>query len=369
MPIYRIGRGYPKSVEAEGIMQILSNANKKERDMARGDQLARQWKIFQTLISSRRGKSVTDLAANLDCHKRTVYRDLEALQIAGFPLYDEKVNGKSLWCLLDTARKPMPIPFSLPELVALYFGRDAFKVLKDTVFYDSLESLFQKIKTTLPSQSRKYLSLIEKSLKVGPKPYKQYGKFREIIEQINEAVINRKIIEIVYFAMGRKKMTRREVAPYRLWYADGGFYLIGYCRWRKEIRIFAIDRIKKLRLTDEPFEVPDDFDVDELTKYSFGVFHDESVKVRVHFSADVAGYIKEKVWHASQRIEVLDDGSVIFEAEVAGTEEIKFWIMRWGSNAYVLEPEELREEIQSEAAGMLVMYENGIVQEKKTLTA
>lgn len=54
---------------------------------------------------------------------------------------------------------------------------------------------------------------------------------------------------------------------------------------------------------------------------------------------------------------------------MAGTEEIKFWIMRWGSNAYVLEPEELREEIQSEAAGMLVMYENGIVQEKKTLTA
>jgi predicted DNA-binding transcriptional regulator YafY len=99
------------------------------------------------------------------------------------------------------------------------------------------------------------------------------------------------------------------------------------------------------------------------------VFHDEPVKVRVHFSADVAGYIKEKVWHASQRIEVLDDDSVIFEAEVAGTEEIKFWIMRWGSNAYVLEPEELREEIQSEAACMLVMYENGIGQEKKTVTA
>jgi predicted DNA-binding transcriptional regulator YafY len=295
--------------------------------MARGDQLARQWKIFQTLISSKLGKSVTDLAANLDCHTRTVYRDLEALQIAGFPLYDEKVNGKSLWCLLDTARNPMPIPFSVPELVALYFGRDAFKVLKDTVFYDSLESLFQKI------------------------------------------VINRKVIEIVYFTMSRKKMTRREVDPYRLWYVDGGFYLIGYCRWKKEIRIFAIDRIKKLHLSDETFEVPDDFDVDELTKYSFGVFHDEPVKVRVHFSADVAGYIKEKVWHASQRIEVLDDGSVIFEAEVAGTEEIKFWIMRWGSNAYVLEPEELREEIQSEAAGMLVMYENGIVQEKKTLTA
>ena len=337
--------------------------------MARGDQLARQWKIFQMLISSRRGKSVTDLAENLDCHKRTVYRDLEALQIAGFPLYDEKVNGKNLWCLLDTDKNPMPIPFSLPELVALYFGRDAFKVLKDTLFYDSLESLFQKIKTTLPPESAKYLNLIEKGLKVGPRPYKQYGKFREVIEQTNEAVINRKIIKIVYFSMGRKEITRREVAPYRLLYVDGGFYLIGYCRLKKEIRIFAIDRIKMLRLTDETFDVPDDFNVDELTKHSFGVFHDAPVKVKVHFSTDVAGYIKEKVWHASQRIEMLDDGSIIFEAEVAGTEEIKFWIMRWGSNAYVLEPEELREEIRSAAADMLVMYEKGIESDKKMLTA
>ena len=54
--------------------------------MARGDQLARQWKIIQSLISSRLGKSVSDLAEDLDCHTRTVYRDLEALQVAGFPL-------------------------------------------------------------------------------------------------------------------------------------------------------------------------------------------------------------------------------------------------------------------------------------------
>ena len=58
--------------------------------MARGDQLARQWRIIQTLIASKRGKSVADLVKDENCHLRTVYRDLEALQEAGFPIYQER---------------------------------------------------------------------------------------------------------------------------------------------------------------------------------------------------------------------------------------------------------------------------------------
>ena len=111
--------------------------------MARGDQLARQWKIIQTLIASRMGKSAADIARDLNCHPRTVYRDLDALQSAGFPMYTERVDGKSLWSLLDTVKHHFPIPFTLTELMALHFSRDVLKVLEGTVFYDSLESLFQ----------------------------------------------------------------------------------------------------------------------------------------------------------------------------------------------------------------------------------
>jgi len=83
--------------------------------MPRGDQLARQWKIIQTLITSRRGKSAAELAEDLGCHPQTLYRDLEALQIAGFPIYTEKVEGKNLWSLLDTLKHHIPIPFSLTK--------------------------------------------------------------------------------------------------------------------------------------------------------------------------------------------------------------------------------------------------------------
>ena len=77
--------------------------------MARGDQLARQWRILQSLIASRRGKSAADLARELEYHWRTVYRDLEALQLAGFPIFTDRVDGKNLWSVLDSARQNVPI--------------------------------------------------------------------------------------------------------------------------------------------------------------------------------------------------------------------------------------------------------------------
>jgi predicted DNA-binding transcriptional regulator YafY len=325
--------------------------------MARGDQLGRQWRIIQTLINSKLGKSAADLAEEIECHPRTVYRDLEALQVAGFPIYNEKVEGKGLWSLLDTVKHQIPIPFSLTELMALYFGSDMLKVFKDTVFYDSLESLFKKIKTTLPPDSIKFLNTVEQTLHLGLKPFKKYGKFKEIINRVNEAAIKKHSIEIVYYTMSRKKESRRKVDPYRIWFFNGTFYLIGFCHKRKEIRIFALDRIKMLHQTKEPFEVKEDFDFEDFVGVSFGVFQGEAVKVKVWFAPDVAGYIKEKVWHQSQQIHEEKDGSVILEAEVAGTDEIKFWIMSWGSYALVLEPESLRQEIRAEAEEIVAEYQ------------
>ena len=336
--------------------------------MARGDQLARQWMIFQQLMSSKYGKTVNDLAADLDCHPRTVYRDLDALQAGGFPIYNEKVNGTNFWALIDSAKKAVPIPFSLPELIALYFGRDVLRILKNTVFHDSLESLFTKIKTTLPDESKKYLKQIEKSLRAGSGPHKNYDKFKGTIEALNNAVIKKKVLEIVYYTMSRKKVTRRNVEPYKLWFYDGTFYLIGRCRSKKDIRIFAVDRIKTLNLTGESFEVPADFNVDEFMKTSFGVFQGQPVHVKVHFRSDAAGYIKEKIWHASQKLSEQKDGSVILELDVAGPREIKHWILRWGSQAQVLEPDSLREAIRSEAAEILGVYANSSEQMENAIT-
>ena len=324
--------------------------------MARGDQLARQWKIIQALIASRHGKSVPELAEMVECHTRTVYRDLEALQAAGFPVTTERDGHRMVWSLLDGNQRTLPIPLSLPELLALYFGRRMAGALKGTVFHDALESLCEKIKALLPAEMIRQLERAQAGLSVGATPVKPHAAYRGLIDLVNQAVSQRRRLDMTYRAMRDRSETRRRVAPYRLLFFDGAFYVIGHCGLRQDIRVFALDRIRRLDLTEEAFDPPADVILDDFLKSSFGVFLGPPATVRVRFAPEAAGYLTEKIWHASQKLRPQKDGAVIFEAQVAGTDEIKRWILTWGARAEVLAPESLREEVRREAEALARNY-------------
>jgi len=104
----------------------------------RGDQLARQWLIIQPIEASPNGLTVTEIAQREEAGTRTIYRDLEALQAAGFPLYTERAEKANRWAFIDTFKFKIPLPFTVTELISLYFYRDLVRVLKGTPFYDSL---------------------------------------------------------------------------------------------------------------------------------------------------------------------------------------------------------------------------------------
>jgi len=321
--------------------------------MARGDQLARQWRLIETLISSCGGKSAAELADEIDCHPRTVYRDLDALQAAGFPLYTERSDGKSLWSILDALKHHIPIPFSFPELMALYFSRDLVKALQNTVFSDSLESLFQKIKSTIPPESSKFLKTVQQTLHVSSRQHKEYGRFKDIINSISDAALKGKTVEMIYFTMGRRRESKRRVDPYRILFFNGTFYIIGYCHLRKDIRTFALDRVRMLRVTEENFRVPDDFSLENYMGAAFGVVQGTAEEIKIRFAPEIAGYIKEKLWHESQEIRPQKDGSIIFAAQVAVTEELVSWVLSWGARAEVLAPQALQDAVHAEALAML----------------
>jgi predicted DNA-binding transcriptional regulator YafY len=89
-----------------------------------GDQLARQWRVIRAIEASPNGLTVTAISQREETGIRTIYRDLEALQAAGFPLYTEKVERGNGWAFIDTFKFKIPPSFTLTELMSNYFYKD-----------------------------------------------------------------------------------------------------------------------------------------------------------------------------------------------------------------------------------------------------
>jgi predicted DNA-binding transcriptional regulator YafY len=153
----------------------------------RGDQLARQWRLIQGLARSRFGVGLDDLATELECTKRTVYRDLDALQYAGFPITSEKRDGRVFYRLLETF-KLGDAPFTPDELLALAFGEDLLRGLEGTVFHDSIHSALTKVKASLGPEMAVFLERLGESFRVLPGPHKRYAEVRDVIRTLNDAV-------------------------------------------------------------------------------------------------------------------------------------------------------------------------------------
>ena len=323
----------------------------------RGDQLSRQWRILRQIEVSKNGLTAAELAELGGISLRTAYRDLDDLQLAGFPLFAEKGEKGNRWKFVDTYRFKVPQPFTFTELMSLHLSRDLFKVFKGTVFSESIETLFEKIQAALPPQTQAYLDRIQSTFHMGIKQYKDYRKFSKIIKKVNQATAECRRIEMLYLPLRSKKDTHRKIDPYKIWIFEGTVYIIGLCHLRNEVRTFVVDRIRLLRLTNEKFKLPDDFDLDEYTRHSFKVMQDELYTVKVRITPAWARYIGEKIWHESQRSRKLRDGSLELIFQVAGLDEIKLWIMSLGPEAYVEEPERLRDMVKADMKKALVQYE------------
>jgi predicted DNA-binding transcriptional regulator YafY len=322
----------------------------------RGDQLARQWRVIRAIEASPSGLTVAEIANREETGIRTIYRDLEALQAAGFPLYTEKVDKANRWAFVDTYKFKIPAPFTLTELMSLYFYKDLVRVLKGTPFHDSIDSVFKKIQSTLPPQALRYLDQVQSVFHVGIRPYSDYGRFKNILNQVNQAATDRRRIEIVYHSLHRKEKTLRKVDPYKVWFYDGTIYLIGLCHLREEVRMFVLDRIKAVTMTDERFTIPKDFHLDDFMRHSFRVMHDELYTVKVRISPGWARWVGEKIWHESQKIVKLPGGGLEITFRVAGLDEIKRWILSFGPEAQVLEPVKLKQMIRADLQKSLGQY-------------
>ena len=322
----------------------------------RGDQLARQWQLIQHLARSRAGVGLEELAEELGCVRRTVYRDLDALMYAGFPVVSERRDGRVYYRFLDSFELG-DVPFTTDEILALAFGEDLLRTLEGTVFHDSIQSALAKIRAGLGQEVGAFLARLAESFRVLPGPHKRYVDYRDTIQVLNDAVLGRATVRMTYRTGRTGEQSSRRLDPYRVWYHGGGLYAIGHDHRSGEIRTFAVDRIREIAATGERFDIPADFDFDALTASGFGVVAEPATRVRIRFAPSWANHVRERSWHASQKLSALPSGQLEMELEVGTTAELTSWILSFGPGAEVLEPAPLRARVRRELAAALEHYD------------
>ncbi len=321
----------------------------------RGDQLARQWQLIQLLGRSRGGMGLDQLADELECVRRTVYRDLDALMYAGFPVVSEKRDGRVYYKLLDRFRLG-DVPFTTDELLALAFGEDLLRTLEGTVFHDSVRSALGKIRSGLGPELAGFLEQFSDAFRVIPGPHKRYGESRDVIRALNDAVLSRVSVRIRYRTGRTGEESERDFDPYRVWYRDGALYAIGHDHRSGELRTFAVDRIGGIESTGQGFEIPADFDFDEYAARAFGVVSETPATVRIRFEKGWRTYVAERVWHPSQQLSDDAEGRLVLEMQVGASSELRDWVLSFGAGAEVLEPPELRSAVRDEIAAAAQIY-------------
>jgi predicted DNA-binding transcriptional regulator YafY len=274
---------------------------------------------------------------------------LAALESAGFPLVTEQVNGQTRWRLLDGFRRLPALGFAPSELMALVFSRDLLRPLKGTHIHAALDSALSKASAALPPSGLDFVRQMRDFLSVRFGPHKSYRAHREIIDRASRAIAERRTVQMRYLSASSGKTGRREVDPYHLWYAVGGLYLIGHCHRRRDVRMFAVERIRSLTITSHAYQLPLGFDVEAYVQDALVVMRGRQIAVELLFDRATAAWTRDRIWHPSQQFAPLKGGRLRMTIRVADTRELLGWILSFGRGVRVVRPLTLRDRIRDEA--------------------
>ena len=328
--------------------------------MPRNQEVIRQWKVLHALESSRHGATINALADELDVTTRTIRRDLAALQEAGFPLFDEHDDdGRARWRLDGQVLKGIDTGFTLAEMCALYLSRNMLEAVAGTPFQRDLTLAFGRLEKMLSPRMRQFLDRLPAVLvaKSGPRA-RGAGSSAEIVARLLEATLHFRTASMRYHSVSSARVKDYLVHPYRLAFAHGGLYLLAYVPAYKDVRTFAVDRIKSVSLEKQTF-TPKPQGTDEVFANSLGVNTGPAERVEIEFEARVAPYVQARVWHASQQVREGADGRLLLAMDVCHDWALRSWILSWGPFARVITPAALAKEVRSDLQAATQKYEVG----------
>ncbi len=293
-------------------------------------------------LDGREKVTVNSLREDLGISERTVFRYLNTIQVAGFPVvFDEEQGGYTFMEGYSLKRPDL----SMEETLALGISRKMMAGM-GSGWEANMKRIEEKLsikKTDIPRH------IVLSGGGLSPEVAGHIGF-------IHKAIMNFQKLKMTYRPLYSDQKTKRKVDPYYLFFEEDFWYFRGYCHLREEVRTFALDRIMALKVLEEHF-IPRNIAPEEELSGAFGTVVDgEPVEIVLRFDAECRPYLQRKKWHESQRQRELKDGRLELRFRVNGLEGITPWIYRWLPHVEVVSPKKLREGIREELQGALKKY-------------
>lgn len=323
--------------------------------MSKDKRLTRLIKLVQ-LLQSGNYQNADSLSIQLDVSRRTIFRDLQLLNDAGFPvLFDESRGG--YFC--PTPWKLPVVPLTPAEAMSLLLiCQELGRSDGGLPFFSAAQSAARKISQSLPVDLQAFAQEAIEAASIRLDPLNPLTDSTPVYSQLLEAWIQRRQVRIEYESASERRPISTLLCPYRLMFSRRSWYVIGRSSRDRGVRTFNLGRITALSILDGRYEIPRRFD---LTRYLGDAWHlirepSERHTVVIRFQPLVARNVAEVHWHRTQICEWLPDGCLKFTASVEGLNEISWWIQGYGDQAEVLAPESLRTMLRQRLLRTLQVY-------------
>jgi predicted DNA-binding transcriptional regulator YafY len=314
--------------------------------------LRRLWMIDRAL-RAKTFPTAEELAAQAEVDVKTIRRDLDSLRNDRHApvAYNRARQGWEY--TTETYRLPAVI-MTEGELVAMFLAGQALRQVEGTPYAADLQIAIEKLSEFLPDEISVHWETLDQTQSF----HQTVTTLQDIdvFRQLADAVLHHQQLRIRYWTASRDAESERIIDPYHLACIDGAWYLIAWCHRRNSTRTFAPARIREISPTGQTFAPPADFHIADYFDGTFKVVsesHQPMQKVRLKFAASAGKYIREKIFHPTQKLTANPDGSVLLELSLRSLIEVRRWVLSWGSECEVLEPAALRADIHREAVGMV----------------
>lgn len=314
-----------------------------DRRLRQSGRFARILRVLE-MIQGRARYGVKEIAAELECSERTVFRDLNVLELAGVPwFYDEE----------DRRYRVRP-GYHFP---AMNLGDDELIGQATATAITSAPGLdvtrgagptTRKLWANSRDASARLLDDAGRVTAVLDLKLADHGRSHEVIRTIQFALIRGRRLTGSYRSPYEGRPKRLELHPYRLCLVKQAWYLIARPEKADWPKTYRVARFGTLRPSDLSATVPSDFDLAAYFGNAWGVFRGEkSFEVSVRFARDASDLVTETTWHHTQTAERHEDGGVTLSFLIEGIEEVAYWVLGWSGRATVIRPPELRELVLS----------------------